>query len=87
MHFKKLNVQVCTETKGIVVLSDIFILNMKSYSSLLAPVYIFVLFNKLQRYNFYVLSGGEDIFGFSSDGVTTGFWQGLTVVGGGITGI
>ena len=33
-----------------------------------------------------LLSGGEDIFGFSSDGVTTGFWQGLTVVGGGITG-
>ena len=72
---------------GIVVLSDIFISYMNSYSSLLAPVHILSFFNKLQRYYLYVLSGGEDIFGFSSDGVTTGFWQGLTVVGGGITGI
>ncbi|XP_072033446.1 LOW QUALITY PROTEIN: uncharacterized protein [Amphiura filiformis] len=29
--------------------------------------------------------GGEDIFGLLSDGVSTGFWRGSTVVGGGIT--
>ena len=30
--------------------------------------------------------GEGDLFGFSSDGTSTGFFSGMTVVGGGITG-